>query len=76
MAFARLASAARTWISPGIMRVVRWRGKPDGEGRDAEEGSATVGASEATAGPVVDARGDDSARSLGQAAAGGGACET
>ena len=34
-----------------------------------------MGASEATAGPVVGSRGDDSARSLVRAAVRGGACE-
>jgi hypothetical protein len=75
MAFAKLASAARTCISPGVMRVVRRREELAGEGwGGAEEESATVGATEAATGPVVDSRGDDSARSLGGAAAEVGAC--
>ena len=75
MAFAKLASAARTCISSGAMRVVRRREKLAGEGRDAEEESATVGAAEATAGTVVDSGGDDSARPMDGVAAEGGVYE-
>ena len=42
--------------------------------RSAGGGAAMVGATEAAAGPDVDSRGGDSARSLGGAAAEGGAC--
>ena len=81
MVFARLASAARTCISPGVMRSMRRRAKreePFGEGRDGaeEEESATVGSVEATAvEPVVESRVGNSARSPEEAAAGCGACE-